>query len=147
MPGSHHRAQPRRVDEMLEQLLQRLVVEQRARAGAPPAGDHPADRHHRQPARTGADHADRVRAIDLLGAEVLPDVDEAGDRLVEAVGAAGERCGVDRAGRRPGDHRERIAAVDSALAPDLGDRLQHADLIGGACAPAGQYQAGARLLR
>jgi hypothetical protein len=138
----HHRAQPRRVDEVIEQQLERLVVEQRPRPGAAPARDRPADRHHRQPARAGADDAERVGAVDLLGAEVLPDVDEAGDRLVEAVGAARERSGVDRARRRAGDHRERVAALGSALAPDLRDRLQHADLVGSACAAAGEHQPG-----
>ena len=77
---AHHLVQPLGADQLAEQRLERLVVEQRARPGPAPAGDHPADRHHRQPASAGADHADRVGAIHLLGAEVLPDLDDAGDR-------------------------------------------------------------------
>ena len=105
----HHAMQPAGVDELVEQVLERRVVEQRARPGAPPAGDHPADRHHRQPARAGADHAERIGAIDLLGAKVLPDLDQAGDGCVEGVGAAGQRGGVDGAGRGAGDDRKRVA--------------------------------------
>ena len=64
---------------------------------------------------------------------------------VEVVGAAGQRGGVDRAGRGAGDHRERIAGrAGAGLAPDLRDRLQHADLVGGARAAAGEDQPGER---
>ena len=56
----------------LQQVGERRVVEQRARPRAAPARDHPAERQHRQPARAGADHAERVGAVDLLGVEVLP---------------------------------------------------------------------------
>ena len=142
MPFGHDAVQPAGVDELAEQLLERRVVEQRARPGAAPARDHPADRHHRQPARAGADHAERIGAVDLLGAEVLPDVDEPGDGLVEGVGTARQRGGVDRAGRRAGDDGKGVAGGGAAVAPDLRDRLQHADLVGGARAAAGENQPG-----
>ena len=139
----HHLAQPLGADQPTEQRLERLVVEQRARPGAPPARDHPADRHHRQPARAGADHAERIGAIDLLGAKVLPDVVDAGDGAVEVVGAAGERGSVDGAGRGAGDHRKGVAAagVPRVLA-HLRDRLQNTDLIGRPGTASGEDEAG-----
>ena len=66
-------------------------------------------------------------------------------RAVEVVGAAGERRGVDRAGRGAGDDRERdCRSTAPLLAADLRDRLQHADLVGGARAAAGEHQPGRR---
>ena len=127
----------------LQQLGQRRVVEQRARPRPAPARDHPADRQHRQPARAAADHAERIGAVDLLGVEVLATPARgASTARVEVVGAAGQRRGVDGAGRGADDDRKRVAARRAAFAPHSRDRPQHAHLIGGARAASGEDQAG-----
>jgi hypothetical protein len=144
---AHYLVQPVGVDHLLEERLERLVVEKRPWPRPPPARDHPADRHHRQPARAGADHADRIGAVHLLGAEVLPDLDDPGDRAIEVVGLAGERSGVDRARRRAGNDRKGIAGehpLVTGIAPDLDDRLEHAHLIPGPRSAAREHEAGER---
>ena len=130
------------VHDFLQQLGQRAVVEQRARARAAPAGDRPADGQHRQPARAGAHHAKGVGAVDLVGAEVAPDVDDSGHSQVEAVGMAGQRGGVDGARRRAGDDAEWIAARRPDFAADARHRLEHPHLVSRARTPAGEHQPG-----
>ena len=56
----HHPLQPAVSTSSWSRPTERRVVEQRARPGAAPARDRPADRHHREPARAGADHAERI---------------------------------------------------------------------------------------
>ena len=139
---AHHLVQALGADHALQQQRCGPVVEQRLRPRTPPARDDPADRHHRQPACAGADHADRVGPVDLLGAEVLPDLGERAHAGVEVGRAAGERGRVDRASRRAGDDRERVARRRDRLAPDLRHRLEHADLVGRTRATAREHEAG-----
>ncbi len=134
------------VHHPLHQLGQGAVVEQRARSRAAPARDGPAQRQHRQPARTGAHHAEGVGAIDLVGAEVAPDVHDTGHREVEAVGVAGQRGSVDRASRRAGNDAERVVARCAGFAADTRHGLEHPDLVGRARAAAGEHQPGGRVV-
>ena len=96
-------------------------------ASARRCGSRRASRRGR-PARRGSSPTRRTRS----------------DRGVEVVGAAGERGRVDRAGRGAGDDRERVVGRRAALAPDARNRVQHADLVGGARAAAGEDQPGQR---
>lgn len=84
--------------QFLEQSGQRFVVEQRVRPHLAPAGDRPAERQQGQPVRAAAHHAERIGAVDLFGMEIFPDAGEMPHRVVEMVGTAGQRRGVDGTG-------------------------------------------------
>jgi len=129
------------VDHLRQQRVQRRVVQQRARTQLAHARDRPAHGHHREPARAGADHAERVGAIDLLDMHVLPHPHELGDAGVGVVGVGGQRGRVERAGRGAGQHRIGVAGRRPGLAPDAVHGAQHADLVGGASAAAREDQA------
>ena len=135
---AHHVLQPLDRHQLGEQFAQRAVVEERARAGMPPLGQHPADRQHGEPARAGLDDAKRIGAVDLIDAEVGPGVDQRGQRLIEVVGTTGERGRVDGTGRGAGDHVGGGARRAVAVAPDARDGLEHTNLVGRARAAAGQ---------
>ena len=128
-----------------QQRFQRAVVQQRARAQSPPAVQQPAEGHHRQPWCAGAHHAQRVGAVDLLGAELRPDIGDLAHRCIMAVGLAGQGGRVDRAGRGAGDDLVGAVRRRADLAGDVGDGPQHAHLIGRTRPAAGQQQPGARL--
>ena len=84
-------------------------------------------------------HAERIGAVDLFDFDVLPDVEQLLHALAEIVGAAGQRGGVDGAGRSAADDVEGIARRRPARFPQyLRNRLQHADLVSGSGAAARQ---------
>jgi len=136
-----HVVQSIHLDPLGEQAAQRRVVEQAARARAAPAVQRPAQRHHRQPLRAGADHSQRIGGIDLVDVDVLPDVHQPVDRGAEVVGLAGQRGSVDRAGGSAGNHLEGVVAGGAGVAPELRDGREHADLIGRASPPSGKDEA------
>jgi len=144
MAFAHRLLDRRRAHHALQQVGRRCVVQQRARPRAPPARDQPAHGEQRQPARAGADHAQRVGAVDLVGVEVLPHLGQHAHRLVEVRAAAGQRRRVDRAGRGAGDDGKRVAGRRVRLATDLHHRLEHADLVSGSGTAAGQHEPGGR---
>ena len=126
----------------LQQLAQRRVVEQRARAHAAPAGQGPTQRQQAQPARAAAQHAQCIGAIDMFCVQMTPDMGHLPHREVEVVGAAGQCRGIDRAGRRAGDDRKGVGPMSMpAAAPDMGNGFEHADLVGSAGAAAREQQA------
>ncbi len=75
---------------------------------------------------------------------VLPDLQEVAHAAREVVGVHRQRGGVDRAGRRAAQDRERVLL---RVAEDVAHRLDHADLVGGARAASSQHQSGSRFHR
>ena len=76
-------------------------------------------------------------AIDVIRFKLTPDVFKAGYGLCEAAFMRSERDSVNSAGRCAAYNRERISCAGRQL---FGQRFEHANLIGGACATAGQNQ-------
>ena len=129
----------------VQQLQQWRVVEQRARPAAVPAGERPAQGQQAQPACAAAHDAESVRPVDLAGAEVAPHARQALHGAVEVVGAAGQRCGVDRAGRGAhGDREWRGSTSRARVLAQAREGLQHPDLVGGTRSAAGQHDGGWR---
>ena len=94
---------------------------------------------------SAADDAQRVGPVDLVGMEAPPDVGHTPHGGVEVIRAAGQRRRVDGTGRRAGDDRKRVGLVQCAAGlADVGDGLEHADLVGGPCAAPRQQQSGFR---
>ena len=72
-----------------------------------------------------------------------PDVGNLLDACAEVVAMAGQRRGIDRAGRGAANNIERIALGRHAgRRQNAGDRLQYPDLVGGAGPAASQDQSG-----
>lgn len=133
---AHRRMNPGKIQLTCQQLMQRPVVQQRHRHPPPQAEQAMAEE-----ARGLAGHARPVAAIDMFGAESLPDRGQALDRLAELQGAASQANGVDGAGGGTDDDRERIAG---AVRQQVGDGGQDPDLVGRAGAAPGKDQAGER---
>ena len=128
-----------RVDQTVQQRIERAVVEQRARMGA----HDPAHGHRGEPVRGVAERAQGIGAVDVARVQRGPGLEHGGDGHAGIVAAAGERRGVDRPGRGAADDRVGIAGRRPAvLDEDLPDRVQHADLVGGPGSAAHQDQPG-----
>src|SRR3989338_2758173 len=82
-------------------------------------------------------HADCIGAIHLVGVKIFPDAIEIAHTLAEILRIYRQRRGIERPCRRSANHRKRIMRV---ARQEFGDRLEHADLISGTRATAGQYQ-------
>ncbi|MNZ89109.1 hypothetical protein D3C78_1080150 [compost metagenome] len=129
----------------LQQRGQRRVVQQGARAHGAPAGQGPAQRQQAQPARAAAQHAQRIGVVDAVGVQMAPGAGDLPHGVVEMVGAAGQGGGIDGAGRRARENGKGVGPMAlAAVAPDLGNGFEHADLVGGAGAAAGEQQAHGR---
>ena len=127
--------------QLLQQVRQRRVVEQRARLLAPPARQQPRQPVEHAPAARHVEQVQPVGAVHLLGPELLPHVGDVAHRVVEVRRAASQRRRVDGAGRGAGDDGEGVAGLlPPGLAPQVGQRLQHAHLVGGAGTAAGEQQ-------
>ena len=143
VPLGHQVGQALHVEQVRQQLAQGFVVEQGARAGAAPAGHGPAQREQGQPLGPALDDAEGVGAIDLLGAEISPDLDHGAQGEVVVVGPTGQGHGVEGASRGAADDAKGAgAALLARITPNQLQGLEHTDLVGGACAPTGQDQCG-----
>ena len=90
----------------------------------------------------GPDHQDTLRA-QVDGRRHRSTLRVRSYCFVEIVRTAGQHGRVDGAGRCSGDDRERVGlCTRSAFDPDVGDCLEHADLVGGPGAATGEQQAG-----
>lgn len=72
-------------------------------------------------------HTRPVTAIHMMGVKPLPDTGQTAHRLGEMQRPAGQPHGVDGPGRRTDDNGKRIAR---RIRQQVGNRRQHADLIG-----------------
>ncbi|MNZ92201.1 hypothetical protein D3C78_1112170 [compost metagenome] len=138
-------AQMIEVQHPAQQRLHGAVIQQRLRPFARQPRIHPSQRQQAQPAHTRAYQARRVGAVDHVGIERRPQPANAAHAQVRAVGAAGQRGGVDRARRRAADD---VKGVTEAGLPvrvqQLHDGAEHTDLVGGARAAPRQDQADRR---
>src|SRR3954468_5839328 len=108
-------------------------------------GHRVAPRHeHRggEPACAALHDAPGVGAIDVVAVHALPERKEPRHRAGEVICRGGEACYVDGAGRGPGEDWKRVAR---GSAEDVAHRLEHARLVGGARAAAGEHQPRPRL--
>jgi hypothetical protein len=119
---------------LAQQRPERGVVEHRARGMHEPAAGHQRE----DPLQARAQHADGIRLDHVVYAEFPPYLLDGVDRVPEVGGIGGERDGAHGACRRAGDDLKRRPGAASQL---LGDALEHADLIGRACAATRQDQA------
>ena len=131
-------AQAPEIDVAGEQPAQRRVVEQRARHGQQPA----ARGQREDEVQPRSQHVERAGAEHLADAESAPDPRKLGGATAEVVRVGAEDRGIDRARRGPAEDLER---QDRTRRVPARDRLDHADLPGGACPAAGQHQCDARL--
>jgi hypothetical protein len=91
----------------------------------------------RQPVQAGEADAQGVGAIDLGSVKVAPDFLQVVHPLAEVLGEAGQRGGVDGAGRGAADDGKRVVP---RLRQQFADGAQHPDLVGGAGAAPGENQ-------
>ena len=133
--------QLRPVDLAFEQTPQGLIVQQRPWAKAL-VGQDPADAQHRHPARAGGDHVRDLGAVDLLGMEVRPHLDQPVDPVTEVMGTAGQHRRVDGASRRAADDRKKISGALTVLTGQIGNGGEHTHLVGRPRTTTGQQQAG-----
>ena len=142
MPLAHQVRDALQRHQLVQQFAQWCVVQQRAWLDAPPLGQQPTYREQCEPSRTGAQHAQVVGAVDLLGAEVAPGVGNHAHRGVKVVGTAGQRGGVDGTGGGACNDGEGVGLVTRATGQaDVGNGFEHAHLVGRAGATTGQQQA------
>ena len=127
----HVRADGVEIRDLGKQLAQRRVVEQRFRRA-----DHAAREQRTHPAGAGLEHGAGVGAEHLGHVEIGPDVLDFAHRLMPARDVAGQDAGRNGAGRGAHDDGERPVGAGM----DLGERLEHAHLVGGARAAARQDQ-------
>jgi hypothetical protein len=127
------------VEVAAQQLAQRRVVEQAARAAARPARDGPAQAEHGEPARAALHRLEGIGTVDVLDMQALPEVQQAVDGTVEIVRMAGQRRRIDGPGRGAADDRKGVGR-HAGIAAQLGDGRQHPDLIGRTRAAARQDQ-------
>jgi len=124
------------IQGLLQHFAYRRVVEQRRRAVA-------LDPQHRgEPAGAGLEHRPGIGFVDALHVEVFPHLQQVTYAAAEIVCVDGEYRSVDGAGRSPAQYGKRILCL---VGQQIADRLEHAHLIGGARAAAGEYQARSRL--
>ena len=121
--GVDHVLDPLARHAFLQQLAQRRAVEQRLRVAPAETTEHEGG----QPVRAGHEHTPGIGPEHLSDLEIAPHKIEALDRLAKAVRVDRQRRGIDGPGRGAGNHRERVGNVGWQ---DVGDGLEHADLIG-----------------
>lgn len=125
--GQRHRA--------MQRVDQRHVVQDRAVASCIAPQAHGRD--HAVQAGPAAD----VQRVDVDRTQPLPEPGEPVERGQAGARRAGEIGDVQRPGRRADQHLERKCRRRPVLQPHHGtQRLEHADLVGGARAPAHQHQ-------
>jgi hypothetical protein len=125
-----------------EEVRERRVVEQRARRAARAESEGgPAERERREPAAARRRDAGPVGAIDLVGAQIRPEVGETGRAEREVIGVTCDGGGVDRARLGAADHRERHRAAQRiGLRGEFRERTQRAGLVSRACSAAHHHE-------
>ena len=116
-----------------QQPPQWFVVEQGLRVADPETSRN----QRAQPVQARLQHRSRVGAIDLLRAEIRPDPLQVSHRVSKQPCTGRKHDGIDRTGRCAADDGK---GVRRAPGHQLGDRLQHADLVGAAGAAARQHE-------
>jgi len=118
-----------------EQFPQGARVEQRTRRRQQPA----ARQHRQEPVQARPQHRARIRAHHLVEVEIRPHALQHRHARRKAV-AAGSQCRrIERA--RGGSHQD-VERARRVVRQPLADRPQHADLVGGTRATAGENQTG-----
>ena len=130
--------QPLEVDHPDQQVVQRRGVEQGLRLPA----HQPAQAGAAQPPGGVAERAAGIDAIDLRRLEAAPDQRQARHGVEEFVGPRCEHGRIDGPGGRSGEDPEGVGVGrPAAVEQHATDAGQHADLVGGARAAAGEDQA------
>ena len=128
------------IEVFAQQLPQRRVVEQRARRMHQPASGEQRE----DPVKSRLEHARKIRLDHVMHAKLPPHLLDGIHRMPEMRRVRGNRDGAHGPGRGAGDDRKGVAG---AATQELGDTLEHADLIRGARTAAGQYQTEQGILR
>src|SRR5674476_383481 len=88
-----------------------------------------------------ARRSERVGPVNLLRMNIFPDPGDAPHGAVEIIGTTGQRSGIDGTRRSASDDRKGVGLVHCAgCLSDVGNRLQHADLVSGTGAAAGEQE-------